>query len=246
MSWPTPRSATTSPDASIVGSARVSIQRISPSGRTDAVLLVRSSTRDHRALDRGLHTRPIALVDAREVRVEGALEIERIDAVDAVELVAPLHGIGRHVPLPAPHVGECLALSQTRLGLGQHRLREPLLGDVAHHRDRSQMLAAFEDAAQRQRDRHRHPFAPVDLGLVVVDTIARRHRVEDHAQAVAAQFREERTPFRSHDVGSVVSEESRRRVVPDPDAGCSVDAEHRVARGVDERLEYRDTNRGGA
>ena len=55
--------------------------------------------------------RPFLGCDAREVRVDGAVELERIDAVDPVELVAPLHGARRDVPLPAPDVRERLAFA---------------------------------------------------------------------------------------------------------------------------------------
>ena len=132
----------------MVGSAR----RVEPTdlavGPHDPVLLLDGRPvaidRSTAAATRGRSV----VVDAREVRVEGAVEVQRIDAVDPVELVAPLHGVGGDVPLPAPDVGQRLALAQPRFGLGQHRLGQALLGDVADHGDRSECVPRVDDAAQ--------------------------------------------------------------------------------------------------
>ena len=78
-----------------------------------------------------------------------------------------------------------------RLGFGQRRLREPLLGDVARDEDRRDGRAAFEHGRQRQRDRHRHAVLAQDLGFAVADPAARHHRLEDLLHTVTHMRREE-------------------------------------------------------
>jgi len=51
--------------------------------------------------------------------LQGAVEVERVDAVDPVELGTPLHGPGSKVPHPAPHVCQRLTLFEPVLHLGE-------------------------------------------------------------------------------------------------------------------------------
>ncbi len=85
-------------------------------------------------------------VDTGEVGVERALERGRVDTVDAVHLLAPLHGTAVDVPEPPAGVGQRLGVAQAGLGLGQRRLRQALLGQVACDAD---------DAAARPGRRRR-------------------------------------------------------------------------------------------
>ena len=106
--------------------------------------------------------------------VERALERGRVDAVDAVHLLAPLHGAAGDVPEPPADVGQRLALAQAGLGLGERRLRQALLGEVAGDADaRRSTTRLVADRAQRQRDRDAacRPLA-LDIGLELVDAVA--------------------------------------------------------------------------
>ena len=119
-------------------------------------------------------------MDAGEVRVERAVERGRVDAVDAVQLLAPLHGAAADVPQPPPGVGERLGVAEAGLGLGQRGLRQALLGDVAGDADDpAARPVGVADRTQRQRDRDRHAVLALDLGLDVVDALAAEHRVEE-------------------------------------------------------------------
>ena len=88
-----PRRPTTRPSEPIIGCARTWTRRSSPSGRTiryswskarpeltESSIACRSASRSSGWI-------------VREVRVERAVEVERVDAMDAMELVAPLHGV---------------------------------------------------------------------------------------------------------------------------------------------------------
>ncbi len=60
---------------------------------------------------------------------------DRVDAVDAVHLLAPLDGSTGHVPEPAPGVSEGLRFAQASIHLRQRRLGEALLGQVTGDAD---------------------------------------------------------------------------------------------------------------
>ena len=77
----------------------------------------------------------IVLVDARQLRVERAVEVEGVDPVDAMQLDTPLHRASRKIPLPPPGMRESFTLAVSCFRLSQHRLGEALLRDVLHHRD---------------------------------------------------------------------------------------------------------------
>ena len=116
-----------------------------------------------------------AEVDGRQVRLERAVEVERVDTVQPMRLVAPLHGSRADVPQPTPHTGQGLAVAEPSFDLGERRLRQPLLGDVAHdHEWRSEARrASAEHGAGGQRDRQRHAVVAHGAGLEV-DECARR------------------------------------------------------------------------
>ena len=56
-----------------------------------------------------------------QVSIEGAPEIQRVDTVEPMKLLAPLDGPGAHIPQPAAGVGHGLGLEHAGLGLGQSR-----------------------------------------------------------------------------------------------------------------------------
>src|SRR6516225_11860581 len=100
----------------------------------DRIVDVDGATGGDGALQRVAYLRPILGHDAPEMRLDRALELEGINPVDAMELRAPLHGAGGHVPEPPADVREGLALLQSRLGLREQLLRHPLLGGVERDR----------------------------------------------------------------------------------------------------------------
>ncbi len=91
------------------------------------------AARCHRPLHLGPHPFAVLGVDYVDVRLERSVEVEWVDSVDAMELVAPLHGAGADVPQPAAHVGQGLAFLQPAFDLGQRGLGQALLGDVPDH-----------------------------------------------------------------------------------------------------------------
>ncbi len=77
--------------------------------------------------------------------LERAGEFERIDAVDPVELRAPLHRSGPHVPQPTADMGDRLALFEPGIDFRQRRLGEVLLGDVPRRRPTHRAIAPLDD-----------------------------------------------------------------------------------------------------
>ena len=126
------------------------------------------------------------------MRLERAVEVERVDPVDPVELGAPLHRPRSQVPQPAPDVRQRLALLHPRVDLGQGGLGQVLLGDVArhHHRADGQFLGV-EDRAEGQGDRQGHAVGRGDLGLEVPDTVSRQHGGDDPPHLVGQMLGKE-------------------------------------------------------
>ena len=114
-----------------------------------------------------------------EVGGEGALEIERIHTVHAMELVAPLHRVGADIPQPASDMGERLPFPEALLDLGQGGLGEACLGEVLGHADRTDELAGVvDDGRDRQGDRHQHAVLALDLGEDPIDALTCRDTLE--------------------------------------------------------------------
>ena len=189
---------------------------------------------------------PVVGMHVLDVRLEGAVELEGVDAVDAVELVAPLHGARRDVPQPSTDVRERLAFAESRFGFAEHPLRESLLGDVLHDRDGPDAPAAVQNRAQRQRRHHAGLVAAFDLGVVSVDAVTGGNCVEQRAQPREQRIGKERVPLRADDLLEVVPEHANRGAVPRRDAVRGVDAEHRVSGGVDECVEDGEPHRDAA
>ena len=167
-----------------------------------------------------------------------AVEVERLDAMDVMELVAPLHRPGAQVPQPAPHVRQRLAVADTRLDLGEAGLRQALLGDVAadqHGRDR--VVTAVEHRAQRQRDRHGHAVTALDLRLEVAHRVAGHHRVDRGLHVVPDMGSEQLGAASTEDLLGREPEEPLGRLVPAGDAGARVEAQDGVIRRPEDGLE---------
>ena len=183
-------------------------------------------------------------VDTGEVGVERALERGRVDTVDAVHLLAPLHGTAVDVPEPPAGVGQRLGVAQAGLGLGQRGLRQALLGQVARHADDAAARpVGVADRTERHRDRDAHAVTPGDLGLDVVDARPAGDRVEQHDDVVADVLREEIAHRRADDVLGVAAEDALGTPVPRDDAPVRVLADQRVRRHLDERLERSQPDR---
>ena len=101
----------------------------------DAVLVLERLTARHRTLHQRTHALAIVGMDHAEVGSKRAFEIERIDTMHAMQLVAPLHGVGADVPQPSADVGQRLPLPEPLLDLGQRGLGQPRLGEVLGHAD---------------------------------------------------------------------------------------------------------------
>ena len=232
-----PRTPTTEPAASNVGSARGDAAHVTI-GPDDAVVDLRRAPRLGHAGERLAHALAVALVDRGEMCGEGAVEVERVDTVDPVELGAPLHLARAHVPEPAADVRERLAFVQARLGFGEHRLGEVLLGDVVCDGHHSDHRSGFVDHGP-ERERHRHVRAVVarDLRFVPVDATTGADAVECDSQRVVLILREQRRPLPSREFGGVATEETRRGDVAQRDRTRRVEREHRVVRRVDQRFE---------
>ena len=69
--------------------------------------------------------------DRCDVRLKGAVEVDRSQRMNAVHAVGPLHQV-LSVPEPRAGVGQHLALAQTFLALGERRGSQLLLADVSH------------------------------------------------------------------------------------------------------------------
>ena len=130
-----PRNPTTSPAELWVGSAQVD-PPLAAVGSHHPVLLLEGSAGSDRVLHRLPQAIPIVRVRAVDVGVERAGEVQGVDAVDPVQLVAPLHGPGPDVPEPTAHMDLRLAAPEPGLDLRQGRLGQPHLGDVLRDGDR--------------------------------------------------------------------------------------------------------------
>ena len=142
----------------MAGSARIANHRVVAVRLGDAVLVLERLTAGDRALHQRTDTLAIVGMHDAEVRGERAFEIERIDSVHAVELVAPLHRVGADVPQPSADVGQRLPLAKSLLDLGERCLREPCLGELLSDADRSGEVAPDSSRIGEtdRRDRHRH------------------------------------------------------------------------------------------
>ncbi len=165
MSWLTPRRPTTSPDEPTAGSARIANQRVFPSVVDDAILVLEWLTAGHGSLHQRTHAIAIVGMHHAEVSSKGALEVERIDTVHAMQLVAPLHRIGADVPQPPTDVGQRLPFAETLLDLGQCGLRQARLGELLGDADgAAEPAGTIDNRRHGQRDRHGHAIFPLDLG----------------------------------------------------------------------------------
>src|SRR5437879_6189013 len=118
--------------------------------------------------------------------VERPVKIEWVDAVNAVELVAPLHRVGSHVPETTADVSQRLALAYSRVDLGERGLGEPLFSDVARDEHRRYRYSlALEHRIPRQRDGQRHTVLPQYVSLEVTHPISRHDRFEEVVYRVA-------------------------------------------------------------
>ena len=117
---------------------------------------------------------PFAVVGVHdaEVGLEGAFEVERIDAVHPMQFVAPLHRVGADIPQPSTDVGERLPFAEPLLDLGKRGLRQASLGELLGHADGADEHAGcLDDGRHRQRDRHGHAVLALDLGDDAIDTL---------------------------------------------------------------------------
>ena len=89
-----------------------------------------------------LHPGPIVRMDEREERLGRPGDRAGLDAVDPVQLVGALGGLGREVPFPAADVGDPLRLGEVALAPAESvfesrplLLRRSLFGDVRDRPD---------------------------------------------------------------------------------------------------------------
>ena len=110
-----------------------------------------------------------------EVSSEGAFEIERIDAVHPMQLVAPLHGVATHVPKPSTDVSKRFPLAEALVDLGQRSLRQAGFGELLCHGDGSgEGALGIEQRRDRQRNRHLHAVFALNLGDDSIDAFTCR------------------------------------------------------------------------
>ena len=96
-----------------------------------------------------------------------------------------------HSQLPDP--GQGLALAEPSFDLGECRLRQPLLGDVADDDDCDQRRVALGlHGAGGQRDRHRHAVLAHGAGLESTNVLAGQHRGDDRCESLAVMVGDQR------------------------------------------------------
>ena len=189
---------------------------------------------------RRLHPVAVVGVDRIQVGFERPAEVDRIDPVDAMELVAPLHRAGSQVPQPAAHVRQGFALPHACLHLGERGLRQALLGDVPRDHDGAHELAAGTvDRAQRQRDRYGHAVLAQDLRLEVAHPVTRPDGVEDRLDIGAEVVWEQADGVLADDLGPAVAEAPLGGTVPTRDLAAGVLAVDRVVGRLQDRNEER-------
>ena len=216
-----------------------------PVGTHDPVLAVELAT----GLDGRHHGRPhrltIVRVDQPQMRLEGAVEVERVDPVDPVELGAPLHRPRSQVPQPAPDVRQRLALLHAGVDLRQGGLRQVLFGDVArdHHRADWEFLGV-EDRAEGQGDRQRHPVGPEDLGLEVPDAVSRQHGGDDPPYLVGQVLGKEQVERAVEHVLGPGAEQPLGGGAPAGDPSLGVTGDDGVVGHLDDRPEQRVRRHG--
>ena len=128
----------------------------------------------------------------REIRLEGAVEVQRVHTVDAVELGAPLHCSRPQIPEPTPDMRQRFALHHASVHLSQGRLGQVLLGDIPDDDNGSNSGAALvEDGAKRERDGLGHAVGTEDFGFKVPDPISSQGRRDDDLHFLAQVVRKE-------------------------------------------------------
>ena len=181
-------------------------------------------------------------MDTAHEGIERPAEVEGIDLVDAVELLAPLHGAGAEVPEPSPDVGQRFTLAEPGFNLGERRLHEPLLGDVPGDAGNRLPDRRRRDGRQRQRDRHQHAVAPFDLGFDVIDVLACGDGVE---QCLGRRLQVDREQLEQSrpTISPPGTPRCARRCGSSEDVAGGVLAEHGVDGGVEHGLEERQASR---
>src|SRR5579859_8113595 len=204
----------------------------------DTVFLFEGPTGGDAVLQRGPHRGLVVAVDAGDVRLERPVEFERIDALDTVQLIGPLHRAGPHVPQPPAHVSECFAVANPGLDLGERRLGEQLLSDIpCDHRRGDEASLPVHDRSCRQRDRRRHAVLALNLCLEMADPVAAGHAREERGDVAPQVLGEQRGRSFTDDLRLAVAKDPLCAPVPAGDPSVQVEAENGVVGCVQEGLQ---------
>ena len=204
----------------------------------DAIFVLERLT----AFYRGFHQRTDALavvvVDHAEVRSKRAFEIQRIYSVHPMQFVAPLHGVGTHVPQPPTDMSQCFPFAESLIDLGQSGLGKTGLGELLDHANGSRETAmCVEHRRDRQRNRHLHAVLALDLRDKSIDALACGHALLDGLHITAEMRRHEGGESFPDDLALGVAEDPLCPSVPADDMTVDVLAEQREGRQVGEDVE---------
>lgn len=178
-------------------------------------------------------SRSVAWMHRGQMSVERTVELARLDAVNAVQLLGPLHGAGAGVPAPQADVGEVLELVHARLALCERGLEQLLLGEVADE-DKG---TARTDGHSGDRHRHDHAVMAEGAGVEGDERLAGAGALDDLGAAFLR--REQRVGIAADRVGFGVAEQALRGSRPTRDCAVGAQAERRLARRFDEGAQAR-------
>ena len=142
-----------------------------------------------------------------------------------------------HSQLPTP---ARVSLSRSRaFDLGERRLRQPLLGDVADDDDCDQRRVALGlHGAGGQRDRHRHAVLAHGAGLESTDVLAGQHRGDDRRESLALMVGDQRHEEAADDLVGRVAEQPLGGAAPGRHRPVVADHDHRVIGQLDHGIEH--------
>ena len=204
----------------------------------NAELPVKGVTASQSVLQRTRHTDPVEQMHPCQLGGQGAVEVLRSDAMDAVLLLRPLHGVGGGIPRPAADVRQGLALSDPRGVVSQGALGEQLLLDITHdHRDAHDgaVMGAHRHGAQPGRDER--PALTTDRELDVLHGVAGEGEPEAALPSGPVLLGNQVDATRAADQPLAETEQPLRPAVPADDATIWVKAQDSIVRAVHGRHE---------
>jgi len=223
-----------------------------PAGAEDALLAVGADNAlgvaegravGHRGHDRGASRGAVFGVHAVEIGLERAAELALGQPVDPVQLVRPVHSVGREVPLPAAQMGDLLRAGQLLPAAQQFVLGFAPLGDVAAEGAKSPAVAL----SQRRDGQLDGELAPVamerrDLDAAPEDRPLAGRENPGEAGAVCVAMRGGNDGVgdgAAHGFGGRPAEGALGGGIPRGDHAAVVHRDHRVERGVQDCAEAR-------